>query len=256
MKAFLLVLSLFILNKAYANGNRIKKIELKSDQIAEVKTALGIATIIQVPNIPSSVVVGDSEAFKVEYLDQAITIKPLHAGAKSNLYIYTDYRRYNVQLTSVPTAQANYIVYLSSSQNKDKKFNNLVQIVKSLPRKIRWWKIERSLLKNDGLVLLINRVGLSSNNVILVDFILHSKKLTQVNPSIFSLRQNGKSITIHNLFLSGLKADNSRPVTGMFEVIKDELDTTRPFRLEIQRQKTTFLTVKEIDQWEKLKISR
>ena len=79
---------------------RVRKVPVSGDQIVTVKTAIGIATIIQVPDRPNSVVVGDQESFKVEYLDQAITIKPLHSGAKSNLYVYTDWKRYNVQLTT------------------------------------------------------------------------------------------------------------------------------------------------------------
>jgi type IV secretory pathway VirB9-like protein len=71
---------------------RVRRVQVQSDQIVTIKTAIGIATIIQVPDRPNSIVVGDLSAFKVEYLDQAITIKPLHSGARSNLYVYTDYR--------------------------------------------------------------------------------------------------------------------------------------------------------------------
>jgi type IV secretory pathway VirB9-like protein len=70
-------------------SERVRKIEVKPDQIVTVRTAIGIATIIQVPERPNSIVVGDQAGFKVEYLDQAITIKPLHSGARSNLYTNT-----------------------------------------------------------------------------------------------------------------------------------------------------------------------
>ena len=77
-------------------GQRVRHVAVQGDEIITVRTSIGIATIIQVPDRPNSVVVGDQESFKVEYLDQAITIKPLSQGVKSNLYVYTDWKRYNV----------------------------------------------------------------------------------------------------------------------------------------------------------------
>ena len=100
-----IILSLVIAVSLYATAlasSRVKKVEVQKDQIVRVNTAVGIATIIQVPDRPNSVVVGDQDAFKVEYLDLAITIKPITPHGKSNLYIYTDYRRFNVELNSGP----------------------------------------------------------------------------------------------------------------------------------------------------------
>ncbi len=67
----------------------VRHISTKKDQITKARTALGIATIIQVPDRPTSVVIGDQNSFKIEYLNKAITIKPLVANASTNLYIYT-----------------------------------------------------------------------------------------------------------------------------------------------------------------------
>ena len=44
---------------------RVRHISVANDQIITVKTAIGIATIIQVPDRPNSIVVGDQESFKV-----------------------------------------------------------------------------------------------------------------------------------------------------------------------------------------------
>jgi type IV secretory pathway VirB9-like protein len=112
--AFVILLSLL----SVQSWARVRTVEIKKDQIVTVRTALGVATIIQVPDRPTSLVVGDQTAFKVEYLDQAITIKPLHGGARSNLYIYTDYRRFNVQLMTTTEVSADYVVYLESQNAK------------------------------------------------------------------------------------------------------------------------------------------
>lgn len=242
-----------VLHNAFAESFRVKRINLGNDQIAEIKTALGIATIIQVPENPNSVVVGDSEAFKVEYLDQAITIKPLYSGAKSNLYIYTDYRRYNVQLVSVNQTEANFIVYLVPAQTLKKK-EKPIRSVEPYLSGIKWWKFN-SLFKNDDLQLQIRRLGLSSNNVALIDFTISSQKKSEITPSSLILKQNGKVLTIHNLFLSNLKLDSKNSISGTIEVLKSDLQIKSAIRLEMKIERTSYLTLPEVNSWEKLKLS-
>ena len=64
----------------------IHTVKMKPDQILLVKTALGIATIVETPESIQSAIIGDQSGFKIEYLDRAVTIKPLRASARSNLY--------------------------------------------------------------------------------------------------------------------------------------------------------------------------
>lgn len=246
-------MTLLVLHNVFAEGNRVRKLELQNDQIAEIKTALGIATIIQVPDVPNSVVVGDSEAFKVEYLDQAITIKPLHVGAKSNLYIYTDYRRYNVQLVSVAQAEANFIVYLEPAKSFQKKEKPIL-IVEPHLAGIRWWKMSGAL-KNIELRLELQRVGLSSNDVVLFEFLITSQKITEIDPSNIVLKQNEKLVTIQNLFLSNLKIDSGKPVIGTIEVLKSDLKLSSAIRFEMNRTRSSYLTIQEVTSWAKLRQS-
>lgn len=132
-------------------GERVRHVECLIDQIVTVRTALGIATIIQVPDRPNSVVVGDQDKFKVEYLDQAITIKPLQGGAKSNLYIYTDYRRYNVQLATGSESAVDYVVYLENQKLKSKEKSS----------SLTWMTFVRSS-KNEELIFETKRLGRAS----------------------------------------------------------------------------------------------
>ena len=142
---------------------RVRRVQVQNDQIVQVKTAIGIATIIQVPDRPNSIVVGDQSAFKVEYLDQAITIKPIQSGAKSNLYIYTDYRRFNVQLVSGAQVAADYVVYLE--QPKEKIKNNPLT-----------WRPAKNFLKNDSLIFETLRTARTRDGILLVEFKVTSQK--------------------------------------------------------------------------------
>ena len=83
-KIWIVLLVLFLTGHAYS-ASKVRKVFMASDEIVTVRTALGIATIIQVPEKPNSVVLGDQNSFRVEYLDQAITIKPLHGGANEQV---------------------------------------------------------------------------------------------------------------------------------------------------------------------------
>lgn len=105
--SFLISITLFA-----ASDRRIKHVKAVTDQIIPVKTAVGVATLIQLQEHPNSAIIGDQDSFKVEFLDKGITLKPLHHHARSNLYLYTETQRFNLLLTTGPATQADFVVSL------------------------------------------------------------------------------------------------------------------------------------------------
>ena len=235
---FLWILLLTFPFAADAATAKVRRASVAQDQIETVRTALGIATIIQVPDRPNSVVVGDQEAFKVEYLDQAVTIKPLHSAAKSNLYIYTDWRRYNVQLVTGPEPVADYVVYL---ENPKESF-------KETKPTLVWTPIKR-ILSNDFLALEVKRVGRAKGGILLIEFVIQSLKAEEVKAEWLWLTQDGATRPIHMLSLSGTTARPGEPVQGMIQVLRADLSETAPLRLEVRRKKTSFLTLPKVAAW-------
>jgi len=152
MSRLIMSLFMFAVSLNVHAESRVRRVPVNGDQIVTVRTALGIATIIQVPDRPNSVVVGDQEAFKVEYLDQAITIKPIQGGAKSNLYVYTEWKRYNIQLVTGNEASADYVVYLENPKEK----------VKDAKPSLSWTPFP-SKLNNGNVSLDVNRLGVSGS---------------------------------------------------------------------------------------------
>lgn len=222
---------------SFAN-DRVRHVECLTDQIVTVRTALGIATIIQVPDRPNSVVVGDQDKFKVEYLDQAITIKPLQGGAKSNLYVYTDYRRYNVQLVTGPEAISDYVVYLESVKQKTK------EKVSSLS----WIKYIRAT-QNEEIQLETKRLGRATDGVLLIEFQIQALRKAEFLPEWIWLTQDGRVRPIQNLFLSAVRLENGERAQGTLQVLWKSIDPTRPLRIELRRKKTTYLILPRINQW-------
>ena len=214
----------------------VRHISTKKDQIIPVKTALGIATIVQVPDRPTSVVIGDQASFKVEYLDKAITIKPLIAGARTNLYVYTDWQRYNIKLIPTTRTSADYVVYIKPRISKKK------------PNKISWSNFT-NYLRNENMKLSISKIGNSKNGLYLIDFKLTSKKKENFKPEWIWLTQNGKTIPIHRLFIDELKLRPGKKVSGLILTKRNDLNRSSPIRVELRRKKISYLTIKEPRKW-------
>ncbi len=239
MNPFLIWILLFAFPlEAYSSLNQVRRLSVELDQIVTVRTALGIATIIQVPDRPNSLVVGDNEAFKVEYLDQAITIKPLHGGARSNLYIYTDWRRFNVQLVTGAESAADYVVYLEVPKEKSKE---------TKPSLI--WTKFRNSLKNDSVSLEVDRLGRTRDGVLVIEFKLKGAKKEELDPKSFWLTQNGATVPIHRLLLSRLEVDTKTATEGMIQVLRSDIRDSVPLRLEMRRKRNSFLTIPEVKSW-------
>ncbi len=232
---WILVLAFSVASDA---AERVRHISVANDQIITVKTAIGIATIIQVPDRPNSIVVGDQESFKVEYLDQAITIKPLHAGARSNLYIYTDWRRYNVQLVTGQEPIADYVVYLNTLKEKSREPKSSTI----------WTKLNRSC-KNNFILLEVDRVGRTKEGILLIEFTISSSQKEKLNPSWFWMTQNSITKPIHNLILSSLDIRPSERAQGMIQILRSDLDEAKPFRIEMRRTKTSYLNIPKVTSW-------
>ena len=241
MKTLILFLMIaFGLYSSALAADRVKKVETKNDQIVRINTAVGIATIIQVPDRPNSVVVGDQDAFKVEYLDLAITIKPITAHGKSNLYIYTDYRRFNVELATGPESQANYVVYLDNPVNKEKNKNT-----KPEGRSIEWKNYNRTF-KNESVSFGLNRIGTTRSGVVIAEFTLSSSKRENINPAWFWVTQGGVTRPIQNFFISDVKLLPGQKVQGSIQLLKTDFNHSEPLRIEMRRKKTSCLTIKEL----------
>ena len=237
-----LILSLMSALALYATAlasSRVKKVEVQKDQIVHVNTAMGIATIIQVPDRPNSVVVGDQDAFKVEYLDLAITIKPITPHGKSNLYIYTDYRRYNVELSTGSESSADYVVYLENPENKDKEKPS-----RKISSGISWKNTSKSF-KNENTSFTLNRIGTTRSGVEILEFTLVGSKKEQVNPGWFWVTQEGVTRPIQNLFISDVKLSPGEKIQGSIQLLKSDLNVSAPLRVEMRKKKTTYLTIKE-----------
>ena len=222
--------------EAFGSTGKIRRVSARQDEIVTVRTALGIASIIQVPDTPNSLVLGDKEAFKVEYLDRAITIKPLDRHAKSNLYIFTNYDRYNVELTTVSQAAADYVVYLSPFK-------------KAANSNLRWTAWNKSM-RIGSLSLNVKRLGRAPGKYLIIEFRLSSKLETKIDPGWIWITQSGETRPVHGLSLSDLSTKPARPVQGVIQLLMEDIRPDAPLSLEVRKNgQATSLALPEVLKW-------
>ena len=257
MYSFLLVVCFLLTTCFYSVQAKVRHVNLKPDEITTVKTALGLATIVQVPSTPTRLVIGNKSAFKVEYLDKAVTIKPLRSLAGTNLYIYTDHHRYNVKLVSTQKTLADYIVYLkpkSSSLSqlghkpRDKLKKSKSEKQTDVLKNVRWRRFKK-FLNNEEVKLVVNRLGHTRDGICVIDFSLHSTKVQRIDPRWIKIVQRKKVIPINRLFFDGLVLSPKRSVSGLIVLKKKNLSTRLPLKMKLHRNRTSYLTIKEIRKW-------
>lgn len=105
-----------LVTTAFAKPTRT--LEMSETDIGQVHAALGYSTIIQFDARPTSAVLGDQDAFKVEYVGTSLTIKPLVPGARTNLFVFTDYERFSFRLITGVSAQVDYVVRVKRKKSK------------------------------------------------------------------------------------------------------------------------------------------
>lgn len=219
------------------DARQVRRMFLKRDDIAVVRTALGIATIIQVPDRPTSVVLGDTSAFRVEYLETAITIKPLARSSKSNLYIYTEARRFNVNLVTASQPSADYIVYLNSERPTT-----------ALPKES--WRKFRVQNSNRSLKVSVEQIG-KVGDCLGVRFSLSSKTKVNFGPEWIWTTQNGKTVAVQGLNLSGVVIDPKNEIHGLLTVRRNDLNGALPIMLEVRSPTPISVKLPRVDLWMK-----
>lgn len=229
--AFLIHLFAFFL--ALNAEASVRTVALKNDELLTVKAALGIATIVQVPAAIQSAIIGDQSGFKVEYLDRAVTIKPLRYGAKTNLYLITESRRFNLRLVTLSQDVADYVVYVREP---------------GVAAPSAWRPL--SLSKTGKKVTLrLSQISMSPQGFLLIEGRLTTKTRFQVKPEHIWIKQGKDSKTIQHLYLSDKAATKGRPVLIGLSINRTDLREKAALIFELRGQETLAITISEAVVW-------
>ena len=211
----------------------VRTVVSKEDQTILIKTALGIATIVQLPEVVQSAIIGDQSGFKVEYLNKAVTIKPLRFAAKTNLYLLTGQHRYTLRLATQGQDLADYIVYI-----KDPPAKESVN-----------WRPYSKRVQGEYLTLQVLRVGVTQEGFILIEAKVTSKESIKVVPEQFWVLQAGISKIINGLFLSQTSATKNLPIRVGISIAKTDIEAKQPLIIELRAKETISIQISEVNLW-------
>ncbi len=218
MKSYIIILSLLFKVNSFATP--VRTAQLSPDGILNINTALGIATIIQLPETIQSIIIGDQSGFKVEYLDKAVTIKPLRWGAKTNLYLVTEKRRYNLRLQTLRQEAADFVVYVQNPKEE-------TQII---------WRSFEKKIQTDYFTFELTRIGKSKAGFFILDGKIKSNENHIIKPEQFWILQDKESKVINGLYLSSLKVTPKYPLEFGISLATTDLNSKLPIVLELRTE--------------------
>lgn len=101
------ILSLCISPMVYAEN--VKTIKLCEKNVALVNISTK-GTVLDFPSEPEKVVLGTKSSFSIEYIKNDLAISPTSVSSKSNLFVYLQGRRFNLDLRSLPNGTTLYYI--------------------------------------------------------------------------------------------------------------------------------------------------
>jgi hypothetical protein len=204
-------------------AKNIRNLEVGPDGIVVIHTAVGYSTILDFSSKPLSAVLGDQDSFKLEYLGKALTIKPLTAHGKSNLFIFTEFDRFTCTLVSGSPIDVDYIVHI----------NEKSQAPPTDPKsRIKTARINRQI-KFNGFSLKVKSVSDVESRAVIVDFLLSSSaQRYDYSPKSIGVKQGSQFLKVETLYLDSLALKpGDPPVYGKLAILDRNLDRSKPVTL-------------------------
>lgn len=206
--------------------------------MATVQTAVGYTTMLQFDGRPTSAVLGDQDAYKVEYIGNGLAIKPVVPGAKTNLFVFTDYDRFNFRLVSGGAADADYLLRV-----KRDGYSSGVSMEGAPPPEPEGVRLSRRSVRRrsscGGLSLIVDAVAWpQSRSTYLIQFraealksVLHVEEL-RFEPGDFEVVQDGRNLPIESLHLNRLSLTRqARSVDGTMVLRQSSINDKLPLRI-------------------------
>ena len=233
-KVFFAFLCYFFIFSTNSYSKPIREVEANEKKVIGVSTAVGYSTILEFTSRPTSAILGDQDAFKLEYLKNSITIKPLIPHAKSNLFIFTEYDRFNCTLSTGPSSSADYIVRISAPHNSpsasdDSENGDEPTSIKKRQSTSVTMTINK-IVQYAGFSLKVVSVTRpkninSPNGSIVLDFTLSSQKRRHTfSPQALGIRQGKNFLSIEDVYLDSLDLiPRQNPIHGKIVILLKDL---------------------------------
>jgi hypothetical protein len=205
---------------------------LDDNEVAVIHTGIGYSTILQFDTKPTSAVLGDQDAFKVEYVGNSLTVKPVLPSSRTNLFAFTDYDRFNFKLETTRGADVDYLVKVKRKRSASvPEFSGSTSEQQTTQLAKKRLRLSSKLL---GITAQISEIAYSKpDGVFVVSFALSVDSKPNAKPLVFEpgdieLSQGKSPIAIENLYLESLALIPGKKTQGKLLVRESSMDTAKP----------------------------
>lgn len=226
-KAISVLLCFFYAFSSFAKS--IRHVEATEDKVVLINTALGYSTILEFNSRPISAVLGDQDSFKLEYVGNSITLKPLLPHSHSNLFIFTEYDRFNCTLRTVSPSEVDYSVKITApSKAYPVQPETLPQVphpvspsvkTKQIQKKVSWKGYTLQALSSSQV-----KGSESARSVTVIEFNLSTQHIPYTfSAASFGVKQRGHFIPIESIYLDAVDLNpGHRPVYGKIVLLNQD----------------------------------
>lgn len=135
MKILMLITFMFLSSPLWANQDarylEMGKVQYETpleEDVLKVKTAFGYCTVLEFPEKPMLVTVGDNSLIQVEIPQnsKSVVIKPMQEAGETNLFVFTPSQRFNYNVVIGASGQVDYVIDSKQAfKDKGKSTNRL-----------------------------------------------------------------------------------------------------------------------------------
>ncbi len=228
-----LVMTMLFLSMG-ASGQQVREVRAGPNDIITINTAPGLSTLIELEGRPRSVIVGDLDAFKVEYAGSSLAIKPLMDRAKSNLFVVTEMDSFRFRLRSSKGDAADYVVRVKAKRKDPPKpqgivLSNLNQgdslTGDLLPKTSEKEALQFSVI---SLKKVQNGDFFAVSIQILIGQTVFGSRGLRLHPDDFHVFQASKDLTIRNFYLSSAELSIKHPLSGLLTISREDVRQGTP----------------------------
>lgn len=215
---YLLILWIAYPTNVYAS---ISSVEVTSENVTTVRTALGYSTMLNFDQKPTSAVIGDQDAFKVEFISNSISVKPLLPNARTNLFVFTEYGRYSFRLTCGAADAAQYSINIKRASRKS-----------AVAAGMSFKKINATSPPGP-IVLKVTEIEVPpSKKALLIRYQVQCSDEFDIASATISLTQNGEGLTLQERYTDTKSCGPKNSPSGV-AVIRSNHLSLDPLVLEI-----------------------
>ena len=214
-----------ISHAAVAKG--IRTIAVTENEVVPVRLAIGYSTLLQFDSRPTQVIVGDQDAFKVEYVGNSVAIKPLANDSSTNLFIANQFERFNFRLTSGRGFEPDYILKVKRKRDD----------VGAASTSLKTKSIIREGMQKGMRVKLLTVTTTQNNFAVIYSFevaAINHRRTFQ--PGDFEVLQAGRSLPIENIYLERLVLERGQKFQGVVVVLKKHIRQRQRTSIRVSSQ--------------------